>query len=61
MSENFREVVKPSPVPLKGLRHPDEPERLLAIASNTLKPSEEKIIAGRLRQILALAAKRARS
>ena len=61
MSENFREMVKPNTAPVKGMWHNGEPERLIAIASNTLKPGEEKIVAGRLREILEPAAKRARS
>jgi L-seryl-tRNA(Ser) seleniumtransferase len=61
MSETFREVVQPSAAPFKGLWHPGEPERLLAIASNTLNPGEEKVVAQRLREILAPVAKRASS
>jgi seryl-tRNA(Sec) selenium transferase len=49
----YREVVQPTAtVPFKEIPHAGEPERLLAIASNTLKPGEEKIIARRLKEIL---------
>ena len=42
----YREVVqKSAEPPFKETPHTGEPERLLAIASNTLKPGEEKIIA----------------
>jgi len=60
MSDSFREVVQPNAAPFKGLWHPGEPERLLAIASNTLKPGDEKIVARRLSEILTPPAKRAR-
>jgi SRSO17 transposase len=56
----YREVVQPkADEPFKEKPHTGEPERLIAIASNTLKPGEEKIIARRLKEILALASKRA--
>ena len=49
----YREVVQPGGAPpFKELSHPGEPERLIAIASNTLKPGEERIIARRLKEIL---------
>ena len=52
----YREVVQKSAEPqFKEAQHPGEPERLLAIASNTLKPGEEKIIARRLKEILGKA------
>jgi hypothetical protein len=57
---SYREVVQPkADVPFKEALHPGEPDRLIAIASNTLKPGEEKIIARRLKEILGSAAKRA--
>jgi len=56
----YREVVQPTgDVPFKEALHPGEPDRLIAIASNTLKAGEEKIIARRLKEILGPAAKRA--
>jgi uncharacterized pyridoxal phosphate-dependent enzyme len=56
----YREVVQPgSAPPFKETPHPGEPDRLLAIASNTLKPGEERIIARRLKEILGPAAARA--
>ena len=56
----YREVVQPTgQVPFKEALHSGEPDRLIAIASNTLKPGEEKIIARRLKEILGPAAKRA--
>ena len=56
----YREVVQPTAaVPFKEMAHAGEPERLLAIASNTLKPGEEKIIARRLKEILGPVARRA--
>ena len=62
MGGAYREVVQPDAAPpFKEIPHPGEPERLLAIASNTLKPDEEKIVARRLREILDPVAKRARS
>ena len=61
MGGPFREVVQPRAAPPhKEIPHPGEPERLIAFASNTLKPDEEKIIARRLREILTPPAKRAR-
>jgi hypothetical protein len=49
----YREVVQKSEaVPFKETPHPREPERMIAIASNTLKPGEEAIIASRLKSIL---------
>jgi seryl-tRNA(Sec) selenium transferase len=48
----YREVVQKSAEPqFKEAQHPGEPERLISIASNTLKPGEEKIIARRLKEI----------
>jgi hypothetical protein len=48
----YREVVQSSAeAPFKELTHAGEPERLLSIASNTLKPGEERIIARRLKEI----------
>jgi seryl-tRNA(Sec) selenium transferase len=56
----YREVVQPTAdVPFKEALHPGEPDRLIAIASNTLKAGEEKIIARRLKEVLGPAAKRA--
>ena len=50
----YREVVQnAAEPPFKELTHPGEPERLLSIASNTLKPGEERIVARRLKEILA--------
>src|SRR5437667_3318218 len=58
----YREVVqKSAEPPFKETSHTGEPERLLAIASNTLKPGEEKIIARRLKEILGPPAQRARA
>ena len=58
----YREVVqKSAEPPFKETPHTGEPERLLAIASNTLKPGEEKIIARRLKEILGPPAQRARA
>ena len=55
----YREVVQPDQtVPFKETPHVGEPERLIAIASNTLKPGEEKIIARRLKEILGPVAQR---
>jgi L-seryl-tRNA(Ser) seleniumtransferase len=60
MGSEYREVVQPlAAPPFKELPHPGEPPRLFAIASNTLKPGEEKIVAQRLKEILAPVAKRA--
>ena len=57
MGGEYREVVQPEgSVPFKETPHPGEPERLLAIASNTLKPGEERIIARRLKEILGRSA-----
>jgi L-seryl-tRNA(Ser) seleniumtransferase len=56
----LRELVHPEqgvPVSLSGA--PGEPQRLLAIASNTLQAGEEKMIAQRLREILHPGAERA--
>jgi L-seryl-tRNA(Ser) seleniumtransferase len=62
MGGSYREVVQTSAAaPFKETPHHGEPERLMAIASNTLKPDEEKIIARRLREILAPPAERARN
>ena len=59
----YREVVQPDgSVPFKETPHPGEPDRLIAIASNTLKPGEERIVARRLKEVLGArgaAAKRA--
>jgi L-seryl-tRNA(Ser) seleniumtransferase len=53
MGGEYREVVQPGGAPpFKETPHPGEPERLIAIASNTLKPGEERIIARRLKEIL---------
>jgi hypothetical protein len=58
----YREVVQNRAAPpFKESPRPDEPQRLLAIASNTLKAGEEKIIARRLREILAPVAGQARN
>lgn len=55
-----REMVeKNATPPLKEVPHAAEPVRLLSIVSDTLKPGEEKIIARRLKEILAPAAQRA--
>src|SRR5262249_19150280 len=52
MGGTYREVVQTSAAPpFKETPHPREPERLIAIASNTLKPGEEKTIARRLKEI----------
>ena len=52
----FREVVQASAdPPFKEIPHPGEPERLFAIASNTLRAGEEKIIARRLQEVFARA------
>lgn len=62
MGGPYREVIQPDAAPpFKEIPHPGEPDRLIGIASNTLKSGEERIIAQRLREILTLAAKRARS
>jgi len=56
----YREMVKlDTPPPLKLQPLPNEPDRLISIVSNTLKPGEEKIIAQRLKEILKPAADRA--
>ena len=61
MGGTYREVVQTgAEPPFKESPHPGEPQRLLAIASNTLQTGEEKIIARRLREILAPVAGRAR-
>jgi L-seryl-tRNA(Ser) seleniumtransferase len=53
MGGEYREVVQPDGAPpFKETPHPGEPERLIAIASNTLKPGEERVIARRLKEIL---------
>lgn len=58
MGGPFREVVQPNAAPpFKEVPHPGEPDRLVAIASNTLQPGEEKIVARRLKEILAPHAK----
>jgi uncharacterized pyridoxal phosphate-dependent enzyme len=62
MGGTYREVVQTgAEPPFKESPHPGEPQRLLAIASNTLQTGEEKIIARRLREILAPVAGRARN
>ena len=62
MGGEYREVVQPDGTPpFKETPHPGEPDRLIAIASNTLKPGEERIIARRLKDILGRAAARARA
>ena len=49
----YREVVQPDGAPpFKETPHPGEPDRLIAIASNTLKLGEERIIARRLKEVL---------
>jgi uncharacterized pyridoxal phosphate-dependent enzyme len=56
----FREVVQETAAPpFKEIPHPGEPERLFAIASNTLRAGEEKIIARRLKEIFGRAAQQA--
>ena len=53
MGGEYREVVQPGGAPpFKETPHPGEPDRLIAIASNTLKPGEERIVARRLREVL---------
>ena len=53
MGGEYREVVQPGGAPpFKETPHPGEPDRLIAIASNTLKPGDERIIARRLKEIL---------
>ena len=53
------EVVQPDGAPpFKETPHPGEPDRLIAIASNTLKPGEERIIARRLKEILGRSGQR---
>jgi L-seryl-tRNA(Ser) seleniumtransferase len=48
----YREVVQSSAEPpFKEATHEGEPERLVSIASNTLKPGEERLIARRLKEI----------
>ena len=62
MGGPFREVVQENAAPpFKEIPHPGEPDHLIALASNTLKPGEEKIVAQRLREILGPVAKRAHS
>ena len=57
----LREMVSPDePAPIKERQPSGEPARLISIASNTLKPGEEKIIAQRLKEILKPASERAR-
>jgi len=57
----YREVVQQNAAPpFKEAPHSGEPERLIAIASNTLKAGEEKIIARRLKETLGVAARGAR-
>jgi L-seryl-tRNA(Ser) seleniumtransferase len=52
MGGEYREVVQPGGAPpFKETPHPGEPDRLIAIASNTLKPGEERIIARRLKEV----------
>jgi len=53
MGGEYREVVQPGGAPpFKETPHPGEPDRLIAIASNTLKPGDERIVARRLKEIL---------
>jgi L-seryl-tRNA(Ser) seleniumtransferase len=53
MGGEYRELVQPGAAPpFKETPHPGEPDRLIAIASNTLKPGEERIIARRLKEVL---------
>ena len=48
-----REMVKlEAPPPLKDKPQSSEPQRLISIVSNTLRPGEEKIITRRLKEIL---------
>jgi uncharacterized pyridoxal phosphate-dependent enzyme len=59
MGGEYREVVQPDGAPpFKETLHPGEPDRLIAIASNTLKPGEERIIARRLKEILGRSGQR---
>lgn len=59
MGGEYREVVQPDGAPpFKETPHPGEPDRLIAIASNTLKPGEERIIARRLKEILGRSGQR---
>ena len=56
----YREMVqKDAPIPPKERPQPGEPDRMISIVSDTLKPGEEKIIAQRLKEILKPAADRA--
>ncbi|HWB95982.1 MAG TPA: aminotransferase class V-fold PLP-dependent enzyme, partial [Bryobacteraceae bacterium] len=49
----YREMVKTDGPPLiKEAHHPEEPDRLISITSDTLQPGEEKIIAQRLKEVL---------
>ncbi len=53
MGGEYREVVQPGGAPpFKETPHPGEPDRLIAIASNTLQAGEERIIARRLKEVL---------
>lgn len=57
MGGTFREVVQETAAPpFKELPHPGEPDRLFAIASNTLRAGEERIIARRLKEVFGRAA-----
>ena len=59
MGGEYREVVQPDGAPpFKETPHPGEPDRLIAIASNTLKPGEERIVARRLKEILGRSSQR---
>jgi uncharacterized pyridoxal phosphate-dependent enzyme len=50
---NYREMVlENAPPPIKEAHHPEEPDRLISIVSDTLKPGEERIVAQRLREVL---------
>jgi len=60
LSVEFTVVQPTAAAPFKELPHAGEPERLLAIASNTLKLGEERIIARRLKEILGPASQQAR-
>jgi L-seryl-tRNA(Ser) seleniumtransferase len=49
----YREMVKQDEAPpIKEAHHSGEPDRLISIVSDTLKPGEEKVIAERLKQVL---------
>ena len=50
--ENREMVKQDAPPPIKEAQHAREPQRLISIVSDTLKPGEEEIIARRLKEIL---------